>query len=75
MAAKMANICFLREVLRFFSASCSTTLAIDSAIAIIKAEITDEYITVMLNDIIAFDFALVNKLTHRDLNIIASTVC
>ena len=60
MAAKMANICFLREILRFFSASCSTTLAIDIAIAIMKAEIVDEHIAVMLNDI-------------RDLNNIAST--
>ena len=56
----MANICFLREVLRFFSASCSTTLAMDSAIALMKAEIADEHIVVMLNDI-------------RDLNNIAST--
>ena len=60
MAGKTAENYFLREVLRFFSASCSTTLAIDIAIAIMKAEIADEYIVVMLNDI-------------RDLNNIAST--
>ena len=45
----------------------------DSAIALMKAEIADEHIAVMLNDIRAFDFALVNKLTQRDLNNIAST--
>ena len=73
MAGKTAENYFLREVLRFFSASCSTTLAIDIAIAIMKAEIADEYIVVMLNDIRAYDFALVNKLTQRDLNNIAST--
>ena len=60
MAGKTAENYFLREVLRFFSASCSTTLAIDIAIAIMKAEIADEHIAVMLNDI-------------RDLNNIAST--
>ena len=73
MAGKTAENYFLREVLRFFSASCSTTLAIDIAIAFMKAEIADEYIVVMLNDIRAYDFALVNKLTQRDLNNIAST--
>ena len=73
MAGKTAENYFLREVLRFFSASCSTTLAMNSAIAIMKAEIADEYIVVMLNDIRAYDFALVNKLTQRDLNNIAST--
>ena len=61
MAGKTAENYFLREVLRFFSASsprtveasssCSTTLAIDIAIAIMKAKIADEYIVVMLNDI------------------------
>ena len=60
MAGKTAENYFLREVLRFFSASCSTTLAMDIAIAIMKVEIVDEYIVVMLNDI-------------RDLNNIAST--
>ena len=45
----------------------------DSAIALMKAEIADEHVAVMLNDIRAFDFALVNKLTQRDLNNIAST--
>ena len=73
MTGKTAENYFLREVLRFFSASCSTTLTIDIAIAIMKAEIADEYIVVMLNDIRAYDFALVNKLTQRDLNNIAST--
>ena len=45
----------------------------ESAIALMKAEIADEHIAVMLNEIRAFDFALVNKLTQRDLNNIAST--
>ena len=60
MAGKTAENYFLIEVLRFFSASCSTTLAMNSAIALMKAEIADVYIAVMLNDI-------------RDLNNIAST--
>ena len=38
-----------------------------------KAEIADEHVAVVLNDIRAFDFTLVNKLTQRDLNNIAST--
>lgn len=38
-----------------------------------KAEIADDSIAVLLNDIRAFDFSMVNKLTQTDLNKIAST--
>ena len=45
----------------------------DSAIALMKAEIADEHVAVMLNDIRAFDFTMVNKLTQSDLMKIANT--
>lgn len=45
----------------------------DSVITLMKAEIADDSIAVLLNDIRAFDFSMVNKLTQTDLNKIAST--
>ena len=73
MPDKTAENYFFRAFPRFFLASRSTNYTMKSVITLMKAEIADEDIAVLLNDIRAFDFTMVNKLTQSDLMKIANT--